>query len=93
VPPPPGIAVKLRGRAGEPEREVMLQRGDFAMLRQIAGGKMEIKACEREYRRLHSRGLASHVFRADAAGFPHAYAALTGDGEQALAQAPFAAVA
>jgi hypothetical protein len=33
------------------------------------------------------------VFRADAAGFPHAYAALTGDGEQALAQAPFAAVA
>jgi hypothetical protein len=93
VPAPPGITIKLRGHAGAADRELALQRGDFAMLRQIAGGQMEIKACEREYRRLQSRGLARHTFRTDKAGFPHAYAVLTGDGEQALAQAPGAAVA
>jgi len=88
----PSFPVTIRGRAGEPDKTLTLLRGDFTMLRQIAAGKMEIKHCEREFRRLQARGLAQHSFAYDDAGFPHAYAKLTGDGEQALTQAPMAAV-
>jgi hypothetical protein len=80
--------VTIRGD-GKPDRTLDLIRGDFDALHRIAASRPEIKQCEREFRRLQARGLARHVFETDAAGFPRAYAQLTGDGEQALTQAPY----
>jgi len=89
----PKFRVKIRGRGGADDRELELIREDFATLRQLAGGAAEIKHIERYFRRLQARGLAAHSFRLDDAGFPHAFGVLTADGEQALAQDPFAATA
>jgi hypothetical protein len=89
----PKFRVKIRGRGGADDRELELIREDFAGLRQLASGVVEVKHIERAFRRLQARGLAGHAFRYDGAGFPHAYASLTADGEQALAQDPFATTA
>ena len=86
----PHVTVKLRGRNGAPDREIELIREDFAALRQIATQAPEIRHIERAFRRLQARRLAGHVFRLDDVGFPHAFAELTADGEQALTQDPFA---
>jgi hypothetical protein len=89
----PKFRVKIRGRGGAGDRELELIKEDFATLRQLAGGTAEIKHIERYFRRLQARGLAAHTFRSDDAGFPHAFGVLTADGEQALAQDPFATAA
>jgi len=89
----PKFRVKIRGRGGADDRELELIKEDFATLRQLAGGAVEIRHIERYFRRLQARGLAGHRFANDDAGFPHAFAALTADGEQALAQDPFATTA
>jgi hypothetical protein len=60
---------------------------DFIALRQINERDVEIRALEKSFRRLQKFGLATHRFvKVDGDDWPKAFAKLTQEGEQALAQ-------
>ena len=80
-----GKVVQLRTDQGSVKVELTLL--DFAALKQINLGSVEIKHREKEYRRLVAMRLVTHRFEYPPdGGFPMAMAELTPLGKQALAQ-------
>jgi hypothetical protein len=75
--------VVLRSDAGQ--HTINLTVDDFRALKSFAGGRMEVKHAQKEFKRLGSLGLVKHRFDYDN-GWPIARAELTKFGEQALAQ-------
>jgi hypothetical protein len=80
-----GKQVELRD--GDTRWTVELTIDDFRALRHMAGGKMQVKHCEKEFRHLRALGLVKHRF--DQGGdWPVALVELTDTGNQALTQEP-----
>jgi hypothetical protein len=79
---PPTQAVTLR--VGDKTQRLDLTMADFAALKQMAGGTVEVKTKTKDFERLRSLGLVTHRFSGDE--WPKALAELTGLGRQALTQ-------
>jgi hypothetical protein len=61
---------------------------DFRILQAMAGGRMQVKHCEKEFSRMRALGLVKHRFVSPAGeGWPVALVELTPQGNQALTQA------
>lgn len=75
--------VEIREDSGA--RTVWLTMNDFIVLKHMADGAMQVKHCEKDFRRLRSMGLVKHRWD-ESQDWPVALVELTPAGNQALAQ-------